>query len=90
MNVFAEADLSAKIYQHLPIFAAIACTFVSLMLIARLWLCHPQDPVFKKFRWTLLLCVPFFGWIFYGALYAPLSQNDVKAPLNPDAFSGGH
>ncbi len=79
MNVFAETDLSAKIYQHLPVFAVIVCAFISLVLILRLWLRHPQDPIFKKIRWTLLLCVPFFGWVFYGAFYTPLNENDVRA-----------
>ena len=65
------------------------CAWVSLSLIVRLWLKHRNDPLHKRIGWSLVLCVPFFGWLLYGAFYTPLSENDVKAPVNRDAFYGG-
>jgi hypothetical protein len=54
---------------------------VSFILIVKLWLHHPQDPILKKLRWSILLCVPFLGWVFYGAFYTPLMENDVKVDV---------
>jgi hypothetical protein len=66
------------------------CAWLSLSLIACLWLKHRSDPLYKKILWSFVLCVPFFGWLLYGAFYTPLSENDVKAPVNRDAFNAGH
>jgi uncharacterized membrane protein len=66
------------------------CAWLSLSLIIRFWLKHQTDPWHKKIVWSLVLCIPFFGWILYGAFYTPLSENNVKASLNTDAFYGGH
>jgi uncharacterized membrane protein len=55
------------------------CFWLSLCLIIRLWLAHKYDPFPKKLLWSLVLCVPLFGWLAYGAFYTPLSENDVKA-----------
>jgi hypothetical protein len=64
------------------------CVWVSLALIIRLWLVHRGDSFLKRLIWSLVLCVPFFGWLLYGAFYTPLRENDVKAPVNRDAFYG--
>jgi hypothetical protein len=45
--------------------------FVSLCLIARLWLLHRRDRVVAKLVWSLALCIPLFGWIFFAAFYRP-------------------
>lgn len=42
----------------------------------------------KKVGWSLVLLIPFAGWIFYGAFYAPLSENSVPAPTNGDVAAG--
>ena len=83
MGSFAEIQISAMIFDHLPAIGASACAFVSFILILKLWLNHPQDPILKKLRWSILLCVPFLGWVFYGAFYTPLAENDVKAAITP-------
>ena len=54
-----------------------------------MWLKYPRDPVFKKLVWSPILCVPFFGWLFYAGMYTPPSENDVRAPVNSDAVGGG-
>jgi hypothetical protein len=66
------------------------CLLVSLSMIGILWNNHRSDSVVKKLFWSLVLCVPFIGWVFYGAFYTPLPENSVKAPPNSDVMSGGH
>jgi hypothetical protein len=66
------------------------CMWLSLSLVIRLWLVHKQDSFPKRLLWSFVLCVPFFGWLLYGAFYSPLAENDVKASLNTDAFYWGH
>ncbi len=63
--------------------------WVSLSLIIGLWLKHPNDSVLRRLTWTLVLCLPFFGWLAYGAFYHPLRENDVPAPVNNDITGGG-
>jgi uncharacterized membrane protein len=65
------------------------CVWLSLSLIGRLWLKYRSDGAGKKVFWSLVLCVPFFGWLLYGAFYSPLSENNVRANENPLAMSGG-
>jgi hypothetical protein len=67
----------------------LVCAGVSLVLIVRLWTRHPSDSFFKKMRWSLLLVIPLFGWLFYGALYTPLSENTVRARRTPGAGTWG-
>jgi len=59
-------------------------------MMANLWYTHRRDSMVKKLLWSLVLCVPFVGWIFYGAFYTPLPENEIKASVNKDAISGGH
>ncbi len=66
------------------------CAWLSLSLIIRLWLKDRNASWIKKLVWSIVLLIPFGGWIAYGAFYTPLSENDVKTPLNTDAFYGGH
>ena len=85
--------MSLREYAHshvISVCLALFCTWLSLSLIIRLWLKHRSDPVPKRLLWSLILCVPLFGWLLYGAFYVPLSENSIKAQLNTDAFYGGH
>ncbi len=78
-------------YAHLhptTVILALFYLWLSLSLIVRLWLVHRYDPFHKRVLWSLVLCVPFFGWLAYGAFYTPLTENDVRAPVNRDAFYG--
>ena len=47
------------------------CVFISLCLVARLWVLRPRDSIARKIVWTLILLVPLVGWLFYGAFYRP-------------------
>ena len=49
----------------------VAWTVVSLGLIGSLWTKHRRDRMAKKLFWTVVLCVPVVGWIFYGGMYKP-------------------
>lgn len=50
--------------------AAVALwTFVSLCMIARLWVLHKRDGVYGKLVWSVVLLIPLFGWLFFGAFY---------------------
>ncbi len=80
-------------YVHHHVAASILigfCVWLSLSLIGRLWLKYRNDGVGKKIFWSVVLCMPFFGWLVYGAFYSPLKDGDVPAPTNSDAFNGGH
>ena len=58
---------------------AIVSLAISLTFIIFLWLKHKEDSFLKKTLWSLMLFVPLFGWLFYGALYEPLGKNAVHA-----------
>jgi len=62
------------------------CAWISVSLIGRMWLRYRKDSVLKKLGWSLILCIPFFGWFFYAGFYTPLRANDVRASVNSDAF----
>jgi hypothetical protein len=84
-------DFSDYAHHHIAGFMiGLFCLWLSLSLIIRLWLLHKQDSFLKRLLWSLVLCVPFFGWLLYGAFYSPLRENSVKASFNSDAFYGGH
>ncbi len=54
------------------------CTAVSFLLLLHLWSTQ-KGSILKKLAWSLILCIPFAGWIFYGGFYAPPGNNDIKA-----------
>ena len=59
----------------------------SLSLILSLWIKHRNDRITKKLFWTVILCVPLVGWLFYGGLFNYPSDPSVK-PLG-EQCSGG-
>jgi hypothetical protein len=65
--------------------------WVSFSLIARLWLIHRQRSVIAKLLWSIVLLVPLFGWIAYGAFFAPPPVSSNRAPTehSRDAMYGG-
>jgi hypothetical protein len=64
--------------------------WISLSLIARMWLVHRRARFIKKLFWSFVLLVPIAGWIFYGALFHPPSVSDIRAPEehSRDAYVG--
>ena len=48
------------------------CVYVSLCIIAHLWIRRRGDSVITKSAWSLvLLFFPVIGWLFYAAFYRP-------------------
>lgn len=56
------------------IIGSLAWIAVSATLIISLWRRHGDDRMIKKIMWTLILCLPVVGWIFYGGMYEPPSE----------------
>jgi hypothetical protein len=54
---------------------------VSGGLIIHLWVRHPVDTVLKRLIWSVVLLLPFVGWILYGAFYSPppVQPKDMRA-----------
>jgi hypothetical protein len=67
------------------------CAWISLCLIARLWLVHRGRTFGVKLVWSFVLFVPLFGWIAYGAFFAPPSVSSNRTPTehSRDAMYGG-
>jgi len=71
-------------HHHPVIFVLIlAWIWISLSMIIRMWLKYPADPVLKKLFWSIILCIPFFGWLFYGGCYYPPSA--TSTPIRPSS-----
>ena len=64
-------NLIEFILGHRGVAVALAAiwAFVSLCLIARLWVIHRRDLVIAKLSWTVVLLVPLLGWLFFAAFY---------------------
>lgn len=60
------------------ILIAVFCVSMTLLLGWNLW-GKQKGSLVKKYVWSLILCIPFAGWIVYGAFYSPPGSNDIKA-----------
>jgi hypothetical protein len=67
-------------HPKLAILIAATCLFVSLCMIARLWVVHSTASLIKKVAWSIVLFVPALGWIFYGAFFRAPSVSGNRAP----------
>ncbi len=57
------------------------CLWLSLTLIIRMWLIHRRAAFIKKFIWSLILIIPFFGWVAYGGGFKiPAQHGDTVPP----------
>jgi len=56
-------------HQALGVIAIAACVFVSLCLIARLWVLRRSESVLSRLVWSFVLLLPILGWLFYAAFY---------------------
>jgi hypothetical protein len=57
---------------------AFLCVVISVVLLIHLW--RRQDgSVFKRSIWSIVVCVPLIGWVFYGGFYCPPGSNTVQA-----------
>jgi len=60
-----------------------------VVMVARLWRKYPADPFLKKLVWSVIIALPVFGMIFYGAWYKPLRPSQVKAADRWDLWIAG-
>jgi bacteriorhodopsin len=81
-------DLPAEKWMHAAFFGGLLCAWISLWLMGRMWLVHRQDSVGKRLMWSMIVCIPFFGWLAYGGFYKTLAENKVRASSNPDVMAG--
>ena len=62
----------------------------SLALIGSLRINHRHDRIVKKVFWTVVLCVPVVGWIFYGGMYRPPDRDlHVSIESGDSGWYGG-
>jgi hypothetical protein len=86
-------DILESLAQHriVAIVVIAVWLWISLSLIARMWLLHRQRAFVSKLAWTIILLVPLVGWVMYGAFFNPPSVSDIRAPTehSRDAMYGG-
>jgi hypothetical protein len=51
--------------------------WISLGLIATLWLKHRHEKLGRKIQWTLVILLPPIGWILYLGLFKPPGVTDT-------------
>jgi uncharacterized membrane protein len=56
-------------HRSIAIAAAALWAFVSLCLIARLWVFHRRAGTISKLVWSIVLLIPLFGWLFFAAFH---------------------
>ena len=76
---FYYVQLDLEHHRTAVMLVIVLCGWTSAWLIVRLWMNHRLDSVLKRLAWSLVLLVPVFGWVAYGAFYVPLPPNTVKA-----------
>jgi hypothetical protein len=59
----------------LAIALLIGCEGFGLCLIARLWVARPKMGVIRKLLCSLILLIPFVGWLFFAA-FCPAPARD--------------
>ncbi|MEM1058115.1 MAG: hypothetical protein AAGK14_02610 [Verrucomicrobiota bacterium] len=67
----------------------LAYAAVAIYCTRRLWATAVADSFWRKLIWSCVIMIPFFGVIFYGAWYRPLSSSSVKAEADI-VYGGGH
>ena len=79
-------ELAAWLFRHpVALLASVtACVWISLTLIFRIWSIHRADSMVKKTLWSLILFIPFVGWILYGGFHHPLGYNENRPPPPTD------
>ena len=75
-----------------PVLVIVLCAlwaWVSITLVIRLWLAHRRAGFVKKLLWSLMLLVPVFGWMCYGAFFqAPKSEDGLQFEYNGTGDDG--
>ncbi|MGI8956877.1 MAG: hypothetical protein ACR2II_08185 [Chthoniobacterales bacterium] len=56
------------------------CVWGSLGFIVRIWFAHREAGVSRKLVWSIIVLIPIFGWLAYGAFFRSSSAIDPSAP----------
>lgn len=75
-----------------PIWKALVigtCAWVSMVLIASVWIRHRRSPLAKKLFWTFVVMLPPLGWMLYLAFFRPPERNGCETPDSIPFGSGG-
>jgi len=57
--------------------------WISLSLILRMWLLNRQSGTVKKLFWSIVLLIPFAGWVAYGAWFDVPDIHNNRCPNFP-------
>jgi hypothetical protein len=78
--------LTADFISTHRVFVAAACgitLWISLSLILQMWLLHRQSGTVKKLFWSIVLLIPFAGWVAYGAWFDAPDIHNNRCPNFP-------
>jgi hypothetical protein len=84
-------DQFLREHWHFALILLGICVWISLSMIATLWIKHSKASLYKKLTWTILLLIPGVGWILYLGIFQTPSPNKLgeSAPVS-EYFGGGH
>ena len=60
--------------------------FLALSTVAKTWVASPAAPLARKFVWTVLLLIPYLGWVFWVAFFKMPKRHGIRQR----PWSGGH
>jgi len=63
---------------------------VTVALLYHLWQKRPPDSVRKKLYWSIVILLPWVGWLAYGALYHPLKPNSTRPSGGASGWAPHH
>jgi hypothetical protein len=58
---------------------ATICLWISICFILRVWIIHRKANLLKKLFWSIILLIPGFGWLAFGALFHLPGFNDTSS-----------
>ncbi len=62
------------------ILVLILCVGVGLRLVVHIWGAHREASVSRKLVWSIIVFIPIFGWLAYGAFFRSSLALDTSTP----------
>jgi hypothetical protein len=62
--------------------------WLSLVLVLKLWVNHPEAILRRKIFWTVVLLMPLIGPMVYGALFNPLPPHNIGGRNRGSVYPG--
>ena len=75
------------LHWKIAIFLCAFWLWISVSFTLRMWLVHKSAKRMKKILWSVMLLVPLFGWLAYGAWFRIPDYHDT--PIPPHDGLGG-